>query len=73
MTSLSYREFALFAYSGALIWVTTFLSIGYFFGHYWISLFKNLKIDLDDIMTVVIIGGVLYLVYYLVKKRNTKT
>lgn len=30
-TRLYYREFALFAYSGALIWSTTFLAIGYFF------------------------------------------
>ncbi|MDP1834701.1 MAG: DedA family protein [Chlamydiales bacterium] len=33
MTELEYKKFALFAYSGALLWVTTFLSLGYFFGN----------------------------------------
>jgi membrane protein DedA with SNARE-associated domain len=72
MTYLSYREFALFAYSGALVWVATFLSIGYFFGGYWFSIFQNIEIDLDDILTVVIIVSVIYFVYYLVKKRSFK-
>lgn len=31
-THLSYRSFALFAYSGACLWVIIFLSVGYFFG-----------------------------------------
>jgi membrane protein DedA with SNARE-associated domain len=30
-TLLPYRVFALFAYAGALIWASTFLSVGYFF------------------------------------------
>jgi membrane protein DedA with SNARE-associated domain len=38
LTELEYRHFALFAYSGALFWVSTFLSIGYFFGEYWMSI-----------------------------------
>lgn len=71
MTSLSYREFALFAYSGALIWVATFLSMGYFFGSYWFSIFENIEINIDDILTVLIIVGVVYLVY-LVRKRKFK-
>jgi membrane protein DedA with SNARE-associated domain len=32
---LEYRVFALFAYSGAAIWVATFLGIGYFVGDNW--------------------------------------
>jgi|SRR5579872_1574764 len=31
-TRLSYYKFAIFAYSGALIWTISFLLIGYFFG-----------------------------------------
>jgi membrane protein DedA with SNARE-associated domain len=63
MTSLDFKDFALFAYSGALIWVTTFLSVGYFFGNYWFSIFENLEIGIDDILTVIILVGCLYLVY----------
>jgi membrane protein DedA with SNARE-associated domain len=33
MATLPFHHFALFAYSGALLWVTSFLTIGYFFGH----------------------------------------
>lgn len=32
---LKYWEFAVFAYTGAIIWASTFVSIGYFFYHQW--------------------------------------
>lgn len=32
---LSYWQFALYAYTGGLIWTATFISIGYFFYHQW--------------------------------------
>jgi membrane protein DedA with SNARE-associated domain len=35
MSKLEYPVFALFAYSGAALWVATFLSIGYFVGDKW--------------------------------------
>jgi membrane protein DedA with SNARE-associated domain len=34
-TELAYPEFAAFAYPGGVIWVITFLSIGYFVGDQW--------------------------------------
>lgn len=40
MTCLDYRRFAFFAYLGAIVWVTTFLSLGYFLGDYWVSFFE---------------------------------
>jgi membrane protein DedA with SNARE-associated domain len=42
-TGLEYHYFALFAYIGALLWVSTFLSIGYFFGHYWMDLLHDME------------------------------
>lgn len=69
MTELSFREFALFAYSGAVLWVSTFLSIGYFSGGYWLPIFENIEINIDDILTVVILLILVYLVY-LIRKRN---
>ena len=39
-TDLEISRFTLFAYFGALVWVSTFLSIGYFFGDYCIALLK---------------------------------
>jgi membrane protein DedA with SNARE-associated domain len=34
-TKLGYPEFAAFAYAGALLWSTVFVSAGYFFGKEW--------------------------------------
>lgn len=34
MGMLEYRQFACFAYSGAVLWVSTFLLLGYFVGDY---------------------------------------
>ena len=35
MSELEYPKFAVFAYSGAAVWVSTFLAIGYFVGENW--------------------------------------
>ncbi len=35
MTQLNYNQFMLYAYIGALAWVSTFLSLGYFLGEYF--------------------------------------
>ena len=37
---LPYREFAVFAYSGSLLWSLTFISLGYFFGEQWNSMLE---------------------------------
>jgi len=42
MSELEPKEFALFAYSGAVLWITTFLSLGYFLGERWESVEKNI-------------------------------
>lgn len=38
MTELKYPVFALFAYTGAFLWATVFLLIGYFFGPHWATI-----------------------------------
>jgi membrane protein DedA with SNARE-associated domain len=35
MSRLPYRTFAAFAYPGAVLWIATFLTIGYFVGEQW--------------------------------------
>lgn len=39
ITALSYRKFALYAYSGALFWVILFIGIGKVFGPQWMGIF----------------------------------
>jgi membrane protein DedA with SNARE-associated domain len=44
--SMPYRTFALFAYSGAIIWVSLFVSIGFFFGNFCFSFLETLDLDI---------------------------
>lgn len=53
---LEYRTFAIFAYAGAMIWVITFLSLGYFVGTQWETIIEKLD---DQILIYLIIGIVL--------------
>lgn len=71
-TQLSYKQFALFAYSGAILWVSSFLSIGYFFGAQWLTLFNRFKeIEVEfDWITIGIIGILIALGIYAVYKAR---
>jgi membrane protein DedA with SNARE-associated domain len=69
MNCMTYRQFALFAYTGAVLWTTTFLSLGYLLGYEWrlVSHFSNHI--LVPIIVVIALG--LFLFFYL-RKRNIK-
>ncbi|MBA3815274.1 MAG: DedA family protein [Parachlamydiaceae bacterium] len=64
MARLPYQEFALFAYAGAIIWATTFLSLGYFFGNYCMVILASSAFEMDHI----VILGILILIGYLAYK-----
>jgi membrane protein DedA with SNARE-associated domain len=66
---LKYREFALFAYCGAIVWASLFLSIGYFFEEYWLSLFRYFEEYLDQILTISLLVLLVYLVYLFFRKK----
>jgi membrane protein DedA with SNARE-associated domain len=42
ISELESHQFALFAYSGAVLWVSTFLGLGYFLGERWEAVEKNI-------------------------------
>ena len=46
MSDLEYPEFALFAYSGGVLWVSTFLGLGYFLGDRWEAVQSHIEHDL---------------------------
>lgn len=52
--------FAMFAYTGALFWVTTFVSIGYFFGDKWTQVLAEIQ---DHIVTLTWIALGLLAIY----------
>ncbi len=73
-SGLEYRTFAIFAYAGACIWVTTFLFLGYHFGEDWERMFHLLH---RNLVLVTIFAGALLLGYvlahrYVAKRRAGK-
>ena len=68
MSYLDYRQFALFAYIGAMIWVSLFLSIGYFFGNYCLVLCENLKFT-DSLLIAVSLLLIMAFILYRLKKQ----
>lgn len=68
MTELEYPVFAVFAYTGAFLWATVFLSIGYFFGPYWSHILCFM-----DAHPVELAGSVLFIIAFIWWiKRNGK-
>ncbi len=70
-SELSPLHFALFAYSGALLWITTFISLGYFFGDEWSHVLKQVQHHLD----IAAWGAVIVIVFWLIwrfRKRAAK-
>jgi membrane protein DedA with SNARE-associated domain len=64
-SGLRYRAFALFAYSGGLIWSLTFISVGFFFGQHWKPVLDRIQTHVDD---VIMIALGLILVYLLARR-----
>lgn len=72
-TKLEYNQFALFAYFGALLWGSTFLSIGYFFGNLCFSIYRHLEVNLEKIFIgVIVVSIIAALIYFFVKKSRNK-
>ncbi len=43
MSDVAPRQFALYAYSGGCLWVTAFLTLGYFLGNRWEAASKQVE------------------------------
>lgn len=66
---VEYHLFSLFAYSGAVVWISTFLSLGYFFGDVCFSFLE--EIDFKVVMGVGIFA-LLVVAYVIWKKKKQK-
>lgn len=64
MLRLEFSRFALFSFSGAVLWVVLFLSIGYFFGDYGHRIFKTYETNLD---LVILLMGLILLLSFIFK------
>jgi membrane protein DedA with SNARE-associated domain len=59
-SELEPHVFALFAYSGALVWVVTFISLGYFLGERWKSISEEIHGVLLWLTIAAVAAGLLF-------------
>lgn len=69
ITKFTYKRFALFAYSGAVVWVLTFLAIGNRLGSNWGVLSRYITKYIWVIILFLIIALAVFS-FYLIKRRN---
>ena len=72
MSEVEYPQFALFAYSGGLLWVGSFLSLGYFLGERWEAVEENIHRYLVWITLAGIIALAVYLVWRKARRARGK-
>ena len=60
-SKLEFRSFASYAWPGGLLWVCTFISIGYFLGEQWQRVFEVI----DHNIRVVMLGAAVVAAFYL--------
>lgn len=70
MSGVNYRSFAVFAYSGALIWVSTFISVGYFLGEHWKQAFEGVHRDILIVVLAIVLAG--WIIWKLKTRRTAR-
>jgi membrane protein DedA with SNARE-associated domain len=62
-SKMEYPLFAVFAYSGALIWSATFISLGYFFGEKWTYVLRQVEKNLALFAGIAFAALLVYLIW----------
>jgi membrane protein DedA with SNARE-associated domain len=65
-------RFAVFAYSGALIWSATFIGIGYYFGEEWTHVWTHVHRNLTMLASIALCAIVIYVIWWYRNRRNGK-
>jgi membrane protein DedA with SNARE-associated domain len=65
MSAVTPAQFALFAYSGGFLWVSAFLSLGYFLGERW----ETVEREVHHYLFVITLVGAVLLAGYLVWRK----
>lgn len=68
-SKLRLLTFGVFAYTGACLWVVTFVSIGYFFGEKWSPVLNEIQDHLDLALWI---AAVLLVIYFLLRHAFRK-
>jgi membrane protein DedA with SNARE-associated domain len=69
-SKLEYPGFAAFAYTGALLWVSTFIFIGYHFGARWEEILGVIEHNLKQASVVAGVLIVAYAAYVYLRRRR---
>jgi len=72
-SKMKYRQFALFAYSGALLWSSTFIGLGYGFGEEWSSVLHKIERHLFFSVSAASVVTLVIFFRWRWKRRVTKT
>lgn len=70
--AMHFKEFALFAYSGAILWVSIYLSIGYFWSHWFFiyaPIFQNIEMAMELFTLALVALFSIYLIYQIKFKK----
>lgn len=70
-SGVEYRHFALYAYTGGVVWIASFLSLGYFFGDFCFTFLETLDRKTVIAITLLILGTLCY-AYYRKRKAVNK-
>jgi membrane protein DedA with SNARE-associated domain len=69
-SKLKFTHFMAFAWTGGLLWVATFLTLGYFLGENWERIAEMIHHDLLYVSIAVLVAAA---AYYLIRRRSQKT
>jgi len=69
MSALEAPQFALFAYTGAVLWVSAFLSLGYFLGDRWEAVEHNIH---HHLVYLTLAGIIALASYWIWRKRRAR-
>ena len=72
-SKLEYPAFAAFAYSGAVVWVSTFLFIGYHFGARWEEILGMIEHNLKSASLIAAALLAAYLIWKLAAKKRAES
>jgi membrane protein DedA with SNARE-associated domain len=70
ISKVPFPTFMLYAWSGGLVWVSVFLTLGHFLGKNWEGIFEVIHRYVLVVSIVLILGLVLY---FVLKRRRTRT
>lgn len=68
LMKFNYRKFALFAYTGVIVWASSIFSIGYFFSHNWHKQL-NLVSIIGILIALIAFASIYAFFFYRIKKR----